>query len=174
MVDQSEPTIGMRDFALLLMMASYGMGAGEVRSLQLDDINWRAELLRVIRPKTAVETSVPLLPEVGRAVANYLQHGRPDTAVGREVFVRVAIPHTPLSTAAIYHILRKYARLAGLSLAGLGSHALRRSHACRQTERGVPPKILSEILGHDDLRSASRYAQVATKRLRGIALPVPR
>jgi integrase/recombinase XerD len=166
--------IGRRDYALLLLMASYGMGAGEVLGLRLGDIDWRTHLLRVVRPKTGVETILPLLPAVGRAIASYLRRGRPGTTA-REIFLRAKAPHRALGAApAITYRLLKYARLAGVSAPYLSSHVLRHSHASRQTELGVPPKVLSDILGHSDPRSTSTYTRVATERLRAVALPVPR
>ena len=75
-VDRSRPT-GRRDYAILLMMSVYGLGSGEVIGLTLDDINWRAQTLRVVRPKTRVEFLLPLLPAVSRALVSYLRGGRP-------------------------------------------------------------------------------------------------
>jgi site-specific recombinase XerD len=167
--------LGRRDFALLLMMASYGMGAGEVLGLRLEDIDWRAGILHVRRPKTRVAIDLPLLPAVARALAAYLQHGRPAHTTAREVFVSAGIPHAALQGAgAIAHRIRKHARKAGVTAAFLGSHVLRHSHATRQIELGASVKAVGDILGHRDPSSTSAYVRVATTRLRSLALPMPR
>jgi integrase/recombinase XerD len=166
--------LGRRDFAMLLIMATYGMGAGEVLGLQLDDVDWEAGTLRVRRPKTGAAIVLPLLGPIARALADYLRRERPAHAEAREVFVSHRLPHARLSGAsAIYHRLVKHATTAGLTPSFLGSHSLRHSHACRQIERGAPPKVVSDILGHQRPSSTSAYVRVATDRLRGVALRVP-
>ena len=173
-IDRSTPC-GKRDYALLLLMSMYGLGAGETISLTLDDIDWRAATLRIVRPKTGVECMLPLLPAVARALVNYLRHGRPSHAQTRHVFMRMKVPHRPLSSsAAVRHRLVKHARAAGVSAPYLGSHVLRHTHAARQMEFGTSPKLIGDILGHRDPESTSAYLRVATERLRRMALPVPR
>lgn len=173
-IDRSTPC-GKRDYALFLLMSVYGLGAGETTGLTLDDIDWRAATLRVVRPKTRVEFALPLLPAVARALVNYLHHGRPIHARTRHLFVRMKVPHRPLSSAAaVRHRLVEHARAAGVSAPYLGSHVLRHTHAARQMEFGASPKVIGDILGHRDPQSTSTYLRVATERLRRMALPVPR
>lgn len=166
---------GKRDYALLLLMSTYGLGAGETIRLTLEDIDWRAATLHVVRPKTGVEFMLPLLPAAGRVLADYLRHARPGHARTRHLFVQMQIPHGPLTcSSAVRHQLVKHARAAGVSAPYLGSHVLRHTHACRQMELGTPAKLIGDILGHRDPDSTSAYLRVATERLRQIALPVPR
>jgi integrase/recombinase XerD len=94
-IDRSTPC-GKRDYALFLLMTMYGLGAGETIGLTLDDIDWRAATLRIVRPKTHVEFALPLLPAVARALVNYLRHGRPIHARTRHLFVRMKVPHRPV------------------------------------------------------------------------------
>lgn len=172
-IDVRRP-LGRRDFALFLMMATYGMGAGEVYDLKLDDIDWKARTIRLRRPKTGVVTLLPLLDPVARAVALYLRRERPAHAHARNVFVTDHMPHRALSgSATIRHRLDKYAEAAGVSAAFLGTHVFRHSHATRQIEGGAPPRILGDILGHRRPESTSAYVRGAIVRLREIALPVP-
>ena len=172
-IDRSSP-IGLRDYALLLLMSTYGLGAGEVLRLTLDDIDWRAATLRVVRPKTGVAFALPLLPALAQALVSYLQHGRLCRTPTRHVFLSMRAPHYPLSeSSAIRHILVGHARTAGVTAAYLGSHVLRHTHACRQMEQEVSPKVLSDILGHRSPESLSAYVRIATEQLRQLPLPVP-
>lgn len=159
---------------MFLLMAIYGVGAGEVIGLRLEDIDWVAGVLRVRRPKTAVPITLPLLPAIARALAAYLQRGRPRTTDARELFVTVGLPHSALTSSALRYQARKYARRAGVIIAKLGTHVFRHSHATRQIDIGAPAKIVSDILGHRRPSSTSIYVRLALQRLRTVGLPVPR
>ena len=172
-VDRGQRT-GYRDYALLLTMAAYGMGAAEVLSLRLGDVDWINGVLHVKRPKTGAEILLPLLPAVGQAIVEYLQSGRPQYTAAREIFVSMKRPHGRLSSSAIRHILRNHAEAAGVHPRFLGSHVLRHSHASYQIDHGAPPQVVSDILGHRDTSSTSAYIRVATNRLRALSLPVPK
>lgn len=172
-VDRSTP-VGRRDYAILLMMSVYGLGSGEMIGLTLDDINWRAQTVRVVRPKTRVEFLLPLLPAVSRALVGYLRYGRPKHSTTRHLFVTMCTPFKPLAcSVTVRHILHSAAGRAGVTAPFLGTHVLRHTHACRQLELGAAPKIIGDILGHRDPDSTSAYLRVATDRLRAMALPVP-
>lgn len=165
---------GRRDYAMLLMMSTYGLGAGEVVRLTLEDIDWRAATLHVFRPKTGVDFILPLLPAVAQALVAYLRHGRPGNASSRCLFLSMHTPYRPLScSSAVRHLIIKHARQAGVTAPYLGSHVLRHSHACRQMELGTRPKLIGDILGHRDPSSISAYVRISTERLRLISLPVP-
>jgi integrase/recombinase XerD len=172
-VDPSTPT-GLRDYAILLMMSVYGLGAGEVIHLQLQDIDWDAATLKVVRPKTGVAFTLPLLPTVGKALARYLRYSRPPSTVTRHVFAQMNIPFGPLSgSSAVRHIVVKHAKIAGLNAPYLGSHVLRHSNAARQINLGTRPQVLSDLLGHRDPESVSAYVRIASQSLRDVSLPVP-
>ena len=172
-VDRSSP-MGLRDYAILLMMSTYGFGAGEVIRLQFHDIDWEANTLAVYRPKTAVSFKLPLLPPIARALAEYLRRGRPVDTPTRHIFVQMKMPLEPFpASGAIRHIVMRYAKIAGIDAPFLGSHVLRHSHAARQIDLGTRPQIVSELLGHRDPESVSAYVRIATESLREIALPVP-
>lgn len=165
---------GKRDYALLLMMAAYGLGAGEVRGLTLDSVDWRQRQVRVVRPKTGRTICLPLLPGVARALSSYLRFGRPRHCTSRALFVQMHAPYGKiLSSSAICHILRNHAISAGVSAKFLGSHVLRHSHASRQIDLGASAAVVGEILGHRRPESTSVYVRVALRRLRMVALPVP-
>lgn len=166
---------GLRDHALLLMMSTYGLGAGEVIRLQLQDVDWNAGTIQVVRPKTGVNFVLPLLPAVGKVLASYLRHGRPPHTPTRHVFVQAKVPFGALTaSSAVRHVLIKHAKAAGIQATYLGSHVLRHSNAARQLDVGTQARTLSELLGHRDSQSLSAYVRIATQTLRDVSLPVPR
>jgi site-specific recombinase XerD len=165
---------GLRDHALLLVMSTYGFGAGEVIRLQFHDIDWNAGTLKVLRPKTGVNFMLPLLPAVAKALAIYLRDGRPPNTPTKHLFVCMRVPFSPfLASSAVRHILMKHAKAAGLDAPYLGSHVLRHSNAARQIDLGIRPRVLSDMLGHRDSESISAYVRIATETLRDVSLPVP-
>jgi integrase/recombinase XerD len=165
---------GLRDYALLLMMSTYGFGAGEMIRLQLQDVDWTASTLTAVRPKTGVAFTVPLLPAVAKVLARYLRDGRPPHTPTRHVFVRMKMPFGPLSASSpVRHILIKHAKVAGVDAPYLGSHVLRHSNSARQLDVGTSPHVLSGLLGHRDPASVSAYVRIATESLRDVSLPVP-
>lgn len=172
-ISRSNPP-GKRDFAILLLLATYGLGAAEVRALRLGDVDWRGGTVTVRRPKTKVSIELPLLPGIARALTAYLYCERPPARSTDAIFLRRNMPYKPITSGAIRHRIRYYARLAGISARVLGAHAFRHSHASRQVDSGVNIKIVSDILGHRSSSSTSVYVRVALKRLRIVALPVPR
>ena len=172
-VPQSAP-LGKRDFAMLLLMAAYGLGAAEVLSLRLEDVDWQAGVLRARRPKTNVCIELPLLPSAARALAAYVRWERPPVKGTARLFLSKKMPYSPLTSGAIRHRIRYYAARAGIVAKVIGAHAFRHSHASRQIDGGANLKVVSEILGHRSASSTSVYIRVAIKRLRGVGLPVPR
>ena len=158
----------------VLLLATYGLGAAEVLAIRLEDLDWHAGVLRVRRPKTNVLIELPLLPAVAKALTAYLRWERPPAKSVHFVFLRKNIPYEPITSAAIRYRIRHYARLAGIPARVMGAHVFRHSHASRQIDSGANIKVVSDILGHRSSSSTSVYVRVALKRLRAVALPVPR
>jgi integrase len=165
---------GKRDYAIGLLLATYGLGAAEVLGIRLEDVDWQSAVLRVCRPKTKVSIELPLLPAVAQALSAYLRWERPPARSVQHIFLRENMPYEPITSGAIRHRIRYYARLAGISTKVIGAHAFRHSHASRQIDSGANVKVVSDILGHRSSSSTSIYVRVALKRLRAVALPVPR
>jgi integrase len=159
---------------MLLLLATYGLGAAEILALRLEDIDWSAGVLRAHRPKTRVGIELPLLPAVARALAAYLRWERPPANGAPRVFLSRQMPYAPITGGAIRHRIRLYAKRAGVTAKVLGAHIFRHSHASRQIDAGANLKVVSEILGHRSSSSTSVYVRVALRRLRGVGLPVPR
>jgi site-specific recombinase XerD len=165
---------GKRDYAIVLLLATYGLGAAEVLGIRLEDVDWQGGVLRVCRPKTKVSIELPLLPAVAQALSAYLRWERPPARSVPHIFLRENMPYEPITSGAIRHRIRYYAGMAGISAKVIGAHAFRHSHASRQIDSGANVKVVSDILGHRSSSSTSVYVRVASERLRAVALPVPR
>ena len=173
-VDRTRP-LGKRDFAIFVTAASYGWGAADVLSLRLDDIDWYRNTLSIVRPKTGVRIEVPLRPQVAHALATYIQTARPANTGKREVFLRHYAPWAKVPTTnTIATNLQRYAEKAGIPLPPrCKMKVFRCAHIAAQLNRGVPPKVVVDVVGHSDTRSLSRYAGIDMEQLRRCALPVP-
>jgi len=174
-VDRTRP-LGKRDFAIFVTAASYGWGAADILSLRLDDIDWYRNTLSIVRPKTGVRIEVPLRPQVAHALATYIQTARPPNTGKREVFLRHYAPWAKVpTTTSIACNLQRYAEKAGIPFPPrYGMKVFRCAHIAEQLNRGVPPKVVVDVVGHSDTRSISRYAGIDIEQLRRCALPVPK
>ena len=163
---------GQRDYAILLLLARLGLRAGEVAALTLDDLDWAAgELL--IRGKSARHDRLPLPHEVGEALAIYLRHGRPPSAV-RQVFIRMRAPRRGFSDGqAVGTIVRRTLVQAGLNPALKGAHLLRHSLATTLLHNGASLTEIGELLRHQNIETTRMYAKVDHGALRALALPWP-
>jgi integrase/recombinase XerD len=121
---------GKRDFAILAMLATYGLRACEVASLKLDDIDWRNDRIKIRERKAGNTTTYPLAPAVGAALIDYLKNARP-TTTDRHVFFRTLAPYEPIGSAAITCRATFYIRKAGIKVPRPGSHTLRHYVASR-------------------------------------------
>lgn len=171
---QRSKSPGKRDFAMLLMMALYGVGAAELLGLELEDIKWQSGIVALRRPKTGVRFQLPLLPPVAKSLSSYLKDERPRFVKTRRIFLSARIPYKPLTSGGIRHRIREYAHKAKVTAKVIGAHAFRHTHASRQVDMGANLKVISDILGHRRPSSTSVYVRVALRRLRQVALPVPR
>lgn len=166
--------LGRRDYAILLLLARYGMRAGEVTALKLSDLDWRHDRLRVFHAKTGVVSELPLIGEVGNAILDYLQHGRPSVTF-REVFIRTRAPYRPFrSGSSLYSSIRHRLDAAGVATMGRkGPHAFRHARAVTLLRAAVSTKHIGDILGHRSAQSTRVYLKLATEDLRAICLDVP-
>lgn len=163
--------MGLRDYAILLLLATYGLRSGEVRNLAIEDIDWRKEALRVRHSKTGACSFLPLLPQVGEALLAYLRHGRPKTD-RREVFMRSRAPYRPLRN--LHGEIHRRLLAAGVKPPGKsGPHIFRHARAVEMLRASVPQKIIGDLLGHRSTEATIPYLKLATEDLRAIALDVP-
>ena len=171
-LDSSSPR-GLRDRAIILCIARLGLRAGEVVQLRLDDLDWSNATVRVRARKTGRGALLPLTAEVGKAVADYLQHARPDTSA-REVFVlhwlRVGAPiSSSIVGRAVAHALDN----ADIQAPIRGANLLRHSLATELLEHGAGLGEIGDLFGHSSLATTKIYAAVDVAALREIGLPWP-
>ena len=160
--------VDVRDKAIIMLCAVYGFRSSEVCQLKLDDLDWEHERIRVWRPKQNRRQEYPLVPVVGEAIIQYLQHVRPSSR-RREVFLLLSAPFGALSAAVIYEIVRKrYAKL-GIVSRKQGPHSLRHASAARLIDRGFSLKEVGDHLGHRSLSVTGVYAKVNVRSLREVA-----
>lgn len=171
-VDRSSAK-GKRDYAILLLACRLGLRAGDIRQLKLDQLHWEDSTIEVTQAKTGVPLILPLPPEVGEALIDYLKSGRPQTA-HREVFLKVNPPFDPfMANSNLHHIVTYWRRLAGVKFRTAqkrGMHSLRHTLATRLLEKGTPFPTIAEILGHTSLESTRLYAKADVEALRSVAL----
>jgi site-specific recombinase XerD len=167
--DRRTPT-GRRDYAILLLLARLGLRAGEVARLSLDDIDWRRGEITVLGKANRAER-LPLPADVGAAIAAYLRHGRPGTAVGRSAFVRVRAPHRVLTTGGVTMVVCDAARRAGLGR--MYAHRLRHTAATAMLRAGSPLAEVGQVLRHRSALTTAIYAKVDRDALVVLARPWP-
>jgi integrase/recombinase XerD len=165
---------GLRDYAIVTLLSTYGMRAGEITALRLDDVDWRKETIRIRHSKTGATSYLPLLPEVGEAVLQYLQKSRPKTHF-REMFMRSKAPCRPLKgSSSLYGLVRCRLDAAGVNTKGKhGPHLFRHARAVSLLRATVPMKQIGDLLGHRSADSTLEYLKLATEDLRAIALEIP-
>lgn len=162
---------GLRDYAILQMLATYGLRQGEICRLRLEDVNWREESLRIRHTKTNAYSYMPLMAPVGEALLDYLRLGRPQVDV-REIFVRSCAPYIAMTN--LYGMIRGRLATAGVELPGKrGPHVFRHARAVELLRASVPQKIIGDVLGHRSTESTNAYLKLATEDLRAVALEVP-
>ncbi len=164
--------MGLRDYAMFLLIATYGLRASEVVAIDLDDIRWRQGSLRIHQRKTSSPLELPLTNEVSAALVKHLQR-TPPTAPYRRVFLRMRAPIGMLKPTAISEAFQALVRRSGMEIPFQGPHCLRHSYAVRLLKNGTPLKTIGDILGHRTAESTSVYLRLATGDLREVSLPVP-
>ena len=165
---------GIRDYAILMLLSTYGVRAGEITMLRLDDVDWRNEIIRIRHNKTGATSYLPLLPEVGEAILHYLQKARPKTDF-REVFIRCFAPYHPFKSGSnLGRLVRRWFEDAGATTKGKhGPHAFRHARAVSMLRAAASLKEIGDLLGHRSADSTLVYLKLATEDLRAVAMEIP-
>jgi integrase/recombinase XerD len=170
-IDQKS-AMGLRDYAMFLLIATYGLRASEVVAISLDDIRWRQGSLRIHQRKTSSPLELPLTNEVSAALVKHLKK-TPPTAPHRRVFLRMRAPIGVLKPTAVTEAFQALLRRSGTEIPFNGPHCLRHSFAVQLLRNGTPLKTIGDILGHRTAESTSVYLRLATGDLREVSLRVP-
>ncbi len=148
----------IRDRAILMLLAVFGLRSGEVRSLRLEDIDWENDRIRVWRGKSRRTQIFPLPAMVGNPLLRYIRDVRPRTTL-REVFLTMRSRFRPLSRSAIFEIVRYHWRSLGPTIRPRGPHALRHACATRLINCGATLKEIGDLLGHREADSSRVYTK---------------
>lgn len=170
-IDRTTPG-GRRDYAMFLLMATYGLRSAEIAALRLDGIDWRAAKMRVQRPKTRSPISLPLTDEVGTALLLYLRHARPPSR-RRQVFLCLRRPFDPVAAGTVRQAFRERAQRTAPDLPFHGPHCLRHSLAMHLLRRETSLAAIGDLLGHRSPESTAIYLRLHAEDLREASLALP-
>ena len=171
-VDRSD-SIGKRDFAIMLLILRYGMRTGDILNLKLTDINWESLSIQFKQEKTSVPNVLPILDDVGWALADWITNARPKQANTNHVFLRLTAPYCSLKN--LDTILKRRMLYAGIAPSGCaksGPHSLRHALASNMLAEHVPVHVISAVLGHSSPASTMVYLHSDVEGLRQCALDV--
>jgi integrase len=163
-----------RAYAAALIAARTGMRRSDIAGLKFSSIDWENDKIELIQQKTKVPLYLPLLPEVGEAIADYLLNGRP-LGDSDYIFLNHMPPFDPMQPSSLNYIVSTALDKAGIDVnfRKMGPHALRFSLASRMLERGETVKTIADALGHQNIQTTTVYARIDTPSLSQCALPVP-
>lgn len=173
-IDRGSPK-GKRDYAMILLAARLGLRAKDICTIQFENLKWERSLITLNQGKTGQRVELPLLPEIGEAIIDYLKYGRPASTL-TYVFLHVVQPFDRLNRSTLHSIVTQYLRKAGiknLEKRKRGPHALRHSLAGVLLEKKTPLPVISEILGHSSTESTRFYLRIDLATLKQCALEVP-
>ena len=171
-IDMGNPC-GIRDYAIILLLARLGLRSSDVANLRFSNIDWENDMIRLTQVKTGNPLELPLLSDVGEAIINYLKNARPKSD-SDHVFIRMQPPYTGFNPGAVGALVHHHLVKAGIRLEGRksGSHALRHSLAKRLLEHEIPLPVISEILGHVNTETTMTYLRIDINELKKCALEV--
>jgi site-specific recombinase XerD len=174
-IDRDSPS-GERDYAILHLMAHYGLRPSEIALMRLDSIDWASNTLRVEQRKTQSDLLLPLAPATVKALRRYLRRDRDrrqDAGNQTVLFLRERCPIGPLKNTGVYEIFAKRLKESGQDPTRYSAYSLRHAFAMRLLTRGVGVKAIGDVLGHRDLESTCVYLRLDIDALRDVALEVP-
>ena len=172
-IDRGNP-VGKRDYAILILITRYGLRSVDVKTMKLSNLRWNENLIEIIQSKTKNPLKLPLLRDVGWAIIDYLQHGRPPSEHS-EVFLSCTIPIRPFGvhSNALNSILAKRVQQAGVRIprdVPKGMHSLRHTLASVMLANDVDLPIISSTLGHITSEATGIYLHTDISRLRECVL----
>jgi integrase len=163
--------IGKRDYAMILLAVILGMRAGDICALRFKNLDWNRRLITYVQQKTNKTNTLPILPEIGEAIINYLKSGRLESDCDY-IFIRHIQPYGAIqSGSTLSENIKRYMRYAGLTVKNRKvSHSLRHTLASNLLREGIPLMTISNVLGHYDPRATVGYTKVDVPALRKCSL----
>lgn len=160
---------GRRAYAILMLLATYGVRSSEIARLELKDIDWREETIFFNRSKGGRNQPLRLVPAVGEAILRYVSNARHNESGSRNLFLRADAPYAAIGNDVVYATVRKALKGVGVESAHLGPHCIRHSFATHHVNNGRSLKEVSDMLGHRSLESTAVYAKIDLASLREVA-----
>jgi len=174
--DQVREHSSKRNYAMILLATRLGIRSGDIARLRFDDVDFRAETVRITQQKTAAEMELPLVSEVKSALRDYIDNSRPVSG-SPYIFVREKPPfdNQPLTISYIGNMVRRHLDYCGIESGGRqrGPHSFRSSFASSMVNDGISYDAVRKALGHVDPNAIKSYAKLDVEKLRGYALAVP-
>ena len=172
-IDRANPK-GKRDYAIFLLALKLGMRASDITSLKFENISWSTNEFIFEQRKTGKDITLPILPEIGNAIIDYLKYGRP-VSNESHCFLQVWSPYNKMAPHDVGNCVRFYLRRAGINVRNRkhGAHALRHSFAAGLLKEVTPLPVISEALGHSSSLSTMFYLRIDVSSLKQCALEVP-
>ena len=165
--------VGRRDYAIVLLLYTYGVRGGQVRALRLEDIDWAQNQILFKASKHGKDSLLPLTDEVGEALLDYLQYSRPPYAYPH-VFLTCRAPYHPFPySSSLSAIVERCIQAAGIKVPNKGAHAFRHCFATRMLHKGHSLKEIADVLGHCHLGTTFIYTKVQFHALRQVGLEWP-
>ena len=157
-------TMGMRDYAMIMLAYTTGLRGCDIVNLKFDSIDWDACELRLVQEKTNIPVSLPLDTKTGNAIADYILHARPKCK-SEYIFLRVLRPYTKIGS--MWTVIAKYAHIAlGKDRKMNGPHAFRRGMGRQLLEANIPAPLICDILGHSSSVSLRQYTASSLEKLK--------
>jgi site-specific recombinase XerD len=165
--------VGSRDYAILQLLFTYGVRGGQVRALRLEQIDWTRNQILFESAKRGKASLLPLTPEVGESLLDYLQHSRFPSPYP-QVFLTTRAPYRPLPrSSTLAAIVDRSIRAVGIDIPHKGAHVFRHAFATRMLQQGQPLKAIADVLGHRYLGTTFIYTKVDFNSLKQVALDWP-
>lgn len=164
--------VGKRDYAMMLLAVQTGLRVIDISNLTFQNIDWRESVLKLVQHKTGQPLSMPMEPEVGNAIADYILNGRPECECSY-IFLTKNPPYRKLHNRSASSIVSRYIQKCGIdqeTIPRRGFHSFRRSFGARMLQSEVPLEMLSELLGHSNIDSTKPYVAIDIEGLRTCAI----
>jgi integrase len=169
-----ETPVGKRDYAMVLLGTRLGLRLDDIRTLELDALDFKNDAIHLVQKKTLTHLELPMVPELKAALRGYIGSARPDVRDG-VVFRLSYPPYTMLQKNGVIACYRRAVFKAGIEIGrrGYGPRAFRSSLASSMVNDGIPYEAVRKTLGHADPNAISHYAKLDVEQLRFYSLPVP-